>query len=235
MVKKALGGLFLIAAVFLLVLYIFNGSLFSDRGTAAATYGYFLGKIISIVLYVFSGIFLLGFDSATKINYIDGFKKRSKQSSKIVVFITLYFIIFAVVTMRVSASDPENYLISWLVAVIPYGIPVIIFSSLMTMYSTPHKASKKYFINSDVALNEYLSESEVFYIIADDGSVVMSNKALFFPKLLCVVPFNQITSLKLSKTPFEKGIYFNLVNGKKFYVATKHFDCIQQAVSNSLL
>lgn len=67
MVKKVLGSLFFLGALLLLIGAIANGTLFSDRGSVAATYGFFLGTIIPIILYILSGIFLFTFDSATKL------------------------------------------------------------------------------------------------------------------------------------------------------------------------
>ncbi len=230
MAKKVLGSLFFAGALLILIGAIANGTLFSDRGSAAATYGNFLGTILPIVVYVLSGIFLLTFDKSTKLNYIDGFKMRSKQSSKFIPFIVAYglFILFSAI--GVGASGTDNYILSYIIAIAPYIVPLVIFVSFYQMYALTHNASKKYFINSDIALNEYLSTNETFYAWSDDNFVLASDKALYFPQLFCVIPFSQITSIKLYKQFGEQGVYINLSNGKKIYVATKHFDRIQEAI-----
>ena len=66
-------------ALLILAGAVADGSLFSDQGSAAATYGNFLGTILPVVVYVLSGIFLLAFDKPTKLNYIEGFKKEASN------------------------------------------------------------------------------------------------------------------------------------------------------------
>jgi uncharacterized membrane protein HdeD (DUF308 family) len=229
--KKILGILFFVGALLILVGSIANGSLFSDQGSAAATYGNFLGTIIPIIIYVLCGIFLLTFDNPTKLNYIDGFKKRSKQSSKFIPLMIAYGVLMLFSAMGVGASDTDNYILSYLIAIVPYVIPLCIFVSFYQIYALTHNASKKYFVNSDSALNEYLSTNETFYAWSDDNFVLASNKVLYFPQLFCVIPFNQISSIKFYKELWEQGTYINLTNGKKIYIATKHFDRIQEAVN----
>ena len=231
MVKKVLGGLFFFGALLILVGAIVNGSLFSDQGSAAATYGNFLGTMIPVVTYVLSGIFLLAFDKPTKLNYIEGFKKRSKQSSKFVPFMIAYVVFMLFSAIGLGASGADNYTLSYIVAIIPYIIPLWIFVSFYQMYALTHNASKKYFMNSDSALNEYLSANETFYAWSEDNFVLASSKVLYFPSLFCAVPFNQISSIKFHKELWEQGVHINLSNGKKIYIATKHFERIQEAIN----
>ena len=231
MVKKVLGGLFFVGALLILIGAIANGTLFSDQGSAAATYGNFLGTILPVVVFVLSGIFLFTFDKPTKLNYIEGFKKRSKQSSKFVPFMIAYGIFMLFSAIGASASGTDNYALSYIVAVVPYVIPLCIFVSFYQMYALTHNASKKYFMNSDSALNEYLSANETFYGWSEDNFVLASNKVLYFPGLFCAVPFNQISSVKFHKELWEQGVYINLSNGKKIYIATKHFERIQEAIN----
>ena len=231
MVKKIYGGLFFVGALLILVGAAFNGTLFSDQGSAAATYGSFIGTMLPVVAYVLSGIFLLTFDAPTKLNYIDGFKKRSKQASKFVPFIMAYSFFMLLAAIGVGASGTDNYVLSFIIAVIPYIIPLFIFVSYYQIYALTHNASKKYFANSDGALQTYLSANETFYAWSEDFFVLASDKVLYFPQLFCVIPFNQVASLKEYKQLGEKGVYINLVNGKKIYIATRHFARIQDAVN----
>lgn len=231
MVKKVLGGLFFVGALLMLIGSIANGTLFSDQGSAAATYGNFIGTILPIVVYVLSGFFLFTFDNPTKLNYIDGFKKRSKQSFVFIPLIVVYNIFILFCALGVGLSGTDNYILSYIIAIVPYIVPLFIFAYFFPMYALTHNASKKYFINSDTMLNEYLSTNETFYTWSDDNFVLASNKVLYFPKLFCAIPFNQISSLKLYKQLGEQGVYINLVNGKKIYIATKHFERIQEAIN----
>ena len=238
MIKKVLGGLFLTGALLMLIGAIANGSLFSDQGSTAATYGNFLGTIIPIIIYVLSGIFLLTFDNPTKLNYIDGFKKRSKQSSKVialfVICLVLYGFLFFFSGFWANTNIGNDDFVSLIIVNVvynPFLWPFFVSTFLLAKYVWPHLASKRHFVKSDDVLNEYFSANEMFYDWSGDSFVLASKKVLYFPKLFCVIPFNQIASTKFYKELWEKGIYINLVNGKKIYIATKHFERIQQAIN----
>ena len=145
------------------------------------------------MLYVLSGVFLFVFDGATKLNYIDGFKKRSQQCSYIIIFIVVYgflTIMTFLSSMRINAlycDSLAQLLITFFVTILPYFVPLMIFVLMLSMYALPHWASKKHFLNSEASLYEYLSVNETFYTFSDDNYVLASAKALFFPELLCVV------------------------------------------------
>ena len=49
--------------------------------------------------------------------------------------------------------------------------------------------------------------------------------------LFCVVPFHQISSVQLKKELWEQDVYFHLTNGKKFYIVTKHYAPISEAIA----
>ncbi len=240
MSKKVLGYLFFAGAILLLIGTIANGTLFSDQGSTAATYGNFFGTLIPIIVYVLSGIFLITFDTPTKLNYIDGFKKRSKQCSKIVLFISIYVIFLLFSVIGVITSNNYNTalhniiltsILRYIITTLPFILPLVIFVSYFQIYALTHNASKKFFINSDNELHEYLSTNEVFYAWSDDYFVLASNKVLYFPQLFCAIPFNHISSIEIYKQPLEQGVYINLSNGKKIYILTKHFDRIQEAIN----
>ena len=230
MTKKILGGLFLAVAAFLLITYIATGTLFADYGSAAFTYGVFIGKLIPIVLYTLSGLFLLGFDKAEKMRYIDGFRCRSKQSKQMIAFIVVYVVImaFSILTPKDGDSVFEAVLYN-IVAMLPYLIPLLVFVIMYMMYAMPHEACKKHIIKNEEALQTYL-ENTHFYSYTSDNTVLANNKVLFFPKQFCIVPYGEIGSTKLVKQLWEQDVYFNLSNGKKFYIVTKHYDRIQQAI-----
>ncbi len=229
MVKKIFGGLFFAVAALALIGITASETVFADRGSAAEMFGFALGVLIPVVLYVLSGLFLFMFDRATKLNYVEGFKKRSKQCSQIVVFLVAYGVLMLFSAIGAGASGADNFVMSFLVGCLPYFIPLMVFAVLLSMYALPHWASKKHALNNDAALNEYLSLNETFYTYSSDNFVLASNKALFFPQLLCAVPFHQIAAINLTKQLWEQDVYFTLTNGKKFYIATKQYDRIVEA------
>lgn len=231
MIKKLLGILFFVVALLILIGSIANDTLFNDLGSAAATFGNFLGKLIPIVLYIFSGIFLFAFDNPIKMNYIDGFKKRSKQVNAILPLLLAYFVLFLISCYGLGLSGVDNYVLGFITVLLPYLVPIIVFAIMLPMYALTHNTSKKYFANSDAALNQYLSANETFYAWSEDHSVLASQTVLYFPQLFCVIPFNQIASTKLYKQLGEQGIYINLSNGKKIYVATKHSERVEEAIN----
>ena len=239
--KKILSGIFWVYAVVALVGAIGNGSLFSDQGSAAATYGYFLGTVLPIVLLILEGIFLIGFDKPTKMNYIDGFKKRSKQTANLTVLMIVNALFFLVICLASPATADRlfgevNVFTVLLVNLIsdPFLLGNFVFITMWQAYVLPHSVSKKYFANSDGALYAYLSANETFYTYTEDNFVLASDKALYFPTLFCLIPFGQIASVKLYKNPLEQGIYINLINGKKIYIPTKHSVRIQEVVNANI-
>ena len=231
MVKKIFGILFFVVALLALVSVIAGGSLFSDRGSVAATYGNFVGNMLPIVLYVVSGITLLTFESPAKLSYVDGFKKRGKQSPVIMTLLIIYAISYFIVCLGMVLSYSRYSYISSIVAVSAYFIPFMIFLFIFSEEVLPNKASRKYFIKNDADLNEYLSSNETFQSCTSDNTVLASSKALYFPKVFCVVPFDKIASINPKKELWVNYVYFNLSNGKKFYINTKHFDKIQEAIN----
>lgn len=231
MFKKVLGVLFFVGAVLILVGSIANGSLFKDTGSAAANLGALFGKAMVIIAYILSGIFMFTFDSPKKLNYIDGFKKRSSQVSKITVFIIVYIILMVFAGFGAATSGTDNFILSYIIAIIPYLIPMLIFVAFSQMYATPHNKSKKFFVTNDAALSEYLSLNETYYSYSEDNSVLANSKALYFSDLFCVIPFDQIQNITLTKQLWEQDVYFNLCNGKKFYIVSKHFENIQAAIN----
>ena len=54
-----------------------------------------------------------------------------------------------------------------------------------------------------------------------------------YPKLLCLIPFNQITSVVSKKTMNGSMVYFNLTNGKKLKLITKHYTYIAKAINDA--
>ena len=55
MIRKILGGLLILEAALIIIGSIVNGSFMSDQGSAAATYGTFVGTIYSGAMGIISG------------------------------------------------------------------------------------------------------------------------------------------------------------------------------------
>ena len=233
MIRKILGILLWIMAALILLGSIANGSFMSDRGSAAATYGAFVGTMLPIVANVLAGIFLVRFDSVYKKTYVEGFKTRKKQCSKIVTFIAVYAVFMFFAGIGAGASGADNYLLAFVVSALPYFVPVMIFAMMLGIYATPFWACQKNFNLDDAMLNEYLSVNETFYSYSEDNTVIASNKVLFFPKTFCTMPFCQIASTKFKNLGVEQDVVFNLTNGKKIEIVAgkKQYDNIVSAIA----
>ena len=233
MVKKILGGFLFIIAALILIGAIANGSFMSDRGSAASTYGAFVGTMLPIVVNVIAGIFLFRFDGVYKKNYVEGFKARKKQCSKIVAFIVVYavFMLFAGIGAGMSGTD--NYLLSYIVSALPYFVSMMIFAMMLGIYATPFWACQKNFKLDDALLNEYLSVNETFYSYSEDNTVIASNKVIFFPRTFCAMPFAQIDNVKFKNIGVEQDVVFKLKNGKKIEIVAnkRKYDNIISALT----
>lgn len=230
MTKKVFGYFFFALAVLALLGAMANGTLFSDQGSAPETFGKTLGILIPVALYIFSGIFMLNFEKVLQVDYLTGFRKRKGQNAKILLFTVVYGILTFFVTISAASCPWEDVLMRMLIMVPPYLIPFMIFLSFYLVYAYSYGASKKYFLNYAGAEQEYLSQNEQFNSYCADHFVLANRKALFFPKLFCVIPLHAIQSVQLKKQLWEQDVYFHLTNGKKFYVVTKHYDAIMQAI-----
>ena len=236
MTKKIFGAIFFALALLALIGAV--GNLFSadSIGSPAAKAGSFIGTLFTVALYAFSGIFLFTFDSVYKLNAVAGFKLRSRlQRPILIISLCVYGILslFSSFSAGIIIGSADNLavgLISGIVVICPYMLPVFLFIIMVLMYSTPHAKSKKYFIKNEEQLNYYLSDVSVYAPVTADNFVMASRKALYFPKQFCVIPFDQIESVKLVKQLWEQDVFFYLTNGKKFYIMTKHFNAINEAV-----
>lgn len=230
MAKKIIGICLVVVAFLMIMSVAISGNLFADMGSAVETYGYFLGQIIPVITFGLSGVYLFNFDRATNWSFIDGFKKRSKQAAKFVPFIVAYSVLFVASLAGAVMSASGNYWLNFIIGVVLYATPVIIFVSLFQIYGIPHRASKKYFLKNKEALQYYLSGNEKYRIYSEDRSVLASEKAIYFPELFCAIPINQIASVKLEKQLWEQNVYFYLHGGKKICIVTKRYNEIINAL-----
>lgn len=192
-----------------------------------AILGRLLGVAIPTVSYIYGGIILLMFDNAYKKNYVDGFKMRKSQSVPIIVLCIIYCILFEMMCFTSAVYPAFVVGILFFIYIIPVAIYIFIFS----MYIMPLNASKKYFLNNDALIQEYLGNPSAFKSYSPDNAVLASDNALFFPKHFCLIPFNQIKSVEYKTMLAEPLVYFHLFNGKKFSITTTKYDNIMAALN----
>jgi hypothetical protein len=236
--KKLLGLLLVIMAIFALIGFYLNGAF--DKPTSAnpfayaAYYGYLKGVLAAIALLLFSGIFLLSFDRATKLDYLAGFKKRGRQCFFLIFFSMVYGLVVASLAFSIGASLAENGFENAAVSflpILPYLVPFIGYVAIALKYVKPYRQSKRYFLRKKDARIHYLSDAESYTAVAGRGAVMTSNEALFFPKLFCLIPYDAIASVECKRTLWEQDIYFHLKNGKKFYIVSRHYKQVSAAVN----
>ena len=226
MFKKVCGALFFVASGLFLIGAISSDTFTKDYPSDEAMYGAIFAIVLVVVAYALSGLFMLTFDKAREKSYIEGFKTRKKQCKIVVAFVAFYFIMFIMMTMGAALSLTENYLLIWaLSALLPFGIPFIFFSTMLSVYAIPFWSCNKTFGLDDAALSQYLSSSETFYRYSKDNFVLASNKILFFPSRFLVFPLENIASTKLVKVlAIEKDAYIYPINGKKVSVVLARED-----------
>ena len=223
MIKKIMGGLLICMAILTLLGAIENEDVFS---------------IIPVIVFVCSGIFLITFDGIKKLSHIERIKKRSTQNVLIVVFTVLY-VLFAILAglgavasynTRYALGGDDNFLMLVITFTLPYFIPLGMFSGMLGMYVFPFSACKKQF-NYDANVAVFFDINDIFYSYSADNSVLANSKILFFPNLLCAIPFDQIVSTKFVNMGVEKDVYFMLLNGKKISVPSGKYDEITNAIN----
>ena len=218
------------------------GNLMSnDFSNIAEASGFFIGSMIPVVLYVLSGILLFNFDNVEKMDFIRGVKARQKQNVRIIVYMVIFallffFVVFSstitVLNAITSGSDDVNIVnvvINALIALLPYLIPTIIFAIMFGMYTQCINQCKMQFGYSDEMLKEYLGDESAFRPISTDGTILASDKAIFYKKLFCIIPFDQIKSIEKINIVIEQDVYFHLNNGKKIEIASKQYECVKEA------
>ena len=231
MLRKILGILFLVAAALVLIGSIATGSLLGDRGSAAATYGAFTGTMLAVVLYVLAGVFLLRFDSVYQKSHVEGYKIRARQCTFILLFVFAFLILMLMAGIVTGLSAPENFLLSYLLAALPYFVPLVVFAMFTAVYVIPFQNCRKRIPMDDAALQAHFTDANAFTALTDDGSVLASNGALFFPRIFCLVPFAQISSVKFYNA-IEQDVIFTLTSGKKLELVSskKQFEAVQAAI-----
>ncbi len=203
MIKKIIGVLFVIAAVAVLYGSVKSGSIASERA---------VGIIIPAVFYLLSAIFLFFFDGVYKLSYAEGYKKRKRQNVIIVLFTVISFILVALAGVATVLTTKVGRPLTFVVMVLPYVVPLLVFAALFGMFVVPFNACKKQFGAAD----EILAEEE-FKEYCSKGKVLASEKYLFFPRKFCVIPMEEIETVKLVNF-VEQDIVFNLKNKKKIEI-----------------
>ncbi len=218
MAKKLLGILLILEAVLILYGLISKGMLFADYGTAAATYGNFVGNLIPIVVNVLAGIYLCLFDNVYKMNYRDGFVTRQKQCTQMLAFTLIYVVLLFCVDMGQGMIRVGNRFLTYIVGALPYLIPVAIFAGMSAMYASCYYACKKHCKLKRKVVKELLAEDVDFASYGRSKLVLASEQALFLPKLFCLIPFEQIDSVSFKSSFVENNVFIHLINGKKIEI-----------------
>ena len=195
--------------------------------------GYF-----SVPLMAVTGVFLLVFDNVYNKNYVDGFKSRNTQRTIIIIltviwiiyFISLMLGFFAMIDRGAYRLVPGGFAILSLSLIIPI-IPGFIIFRLIDKYSNPYNICKTYYLNTDEAINYYLSGKQ-FTPYSDNAFVVATNEAIFFPELFCLIPIDQIKTVENKKSIDGSKVQINLANGKKIVIYTKQYEDIMKAISS---
>lgn len=231
MFRKILGILFLVAAALVLIGSIATGSLMSDRGSAAATYGAFTGTMLAVVLYVLAGVFLLRFDGVYQKSRMEGYRIRARQCTFILLFVFAFLILMLMAGIVTGLAALENFILSYLLAALPHFVPLVIFAMFTGVYVIPFQNCRKRIPMDDTALQAHFADVNAFAPLTDDGSVLASNEALFFPQIFCLVPFAQISSVKFYNV-IEQDVIFTLTSGKKLVLVSskKQFEAVQAAI-----
>lgn len=203
MFKKIVGVLFVIAAIYSLYSSIKSGSIVTLRA---------VGIIIPIILYTLSGVFLFFFDNIHKLSYAEGYAKRKKQNILIIIFTVSFILLTALAGAATVITTKVGRLLAFVVMVLPYAIPLLIFAAFLGAYVVPFNSCKKQFGDA----RDILSEEE-FKEYCPKGKVLSGEKHLFFPRSYCVIPINAIASVKHTNA-IEQDIIFTLKNKKKIEI-----------------
>lgn len=221
MPRKILSILFFVVAALLVIGAVANGTLMSN----------FLANLLVTVLYALAGLFLLRFDDVYQKSRVEGYKLRARQCTFILAFVVAFLILMLLAAIGAGASGGDNFLVGFLLAALPFYVPMVIFLGFMAIYVIPYKNCRKCIPMDEEQLNAHFAGRGAFTALTDDGSVLASNEALFFPRLFCLVPFGQIASVKLYNF-IEQDVIFTLTNGRKLVLVSSkaQFEAIQAAV-----
>ena len=203
MFKKIIGVLFVMAAAYSLYSSIASGSIASERA---------VGIIIPIILYTLSGVFLFFFDGIYKLSYAEGYERRKKQNTVIIILTVCFILLTALAGVATVITSRVGRLLAFVVMVLPYAIPLLIFAALLGAYVVPFNSCKRQFGDA----GDILSEEE-FKEYCPKGRVLSSEKHLFFPRSYCVIPMEAIASVKHTNA-IEQDIVFTLKNKKKIEI-----------------
>ena len=232
MLRKLGGILLLVLAVLIVVGAAANGTFTETFDTSAEKTGKIVGTLLPVVVNVFAVIFLLGFDKVYQRNYADGFRVRNKQCGTITFYLIVYIAFMMLVSFSAATSGADDFWQAFLLAELPYIIPMAIFAMMLGYYMVPYKSCKSNVGLEQADVNAYLSTNEAFYTYTADQSVIASSRALFFPKIFCLIPFDRIASVKFINIGVEQDISFQLTTGKKAVIVSnkKQYEGVMAAL-----
>ena len=215
MTKKIIGVLFFALAALDLFGAVSNGTFESDRAVFT---------IVSIILYLLSGLFFITFDNVYKKELAEGFKTRQKQNLIIILFTLSYAVLVFLAGVGAGVRGAGNYLLAFVVLALPYFLPLLVFSGMLGMYVVPFNTCKKQF-GAELPNKENL-KAYTEKVMADD-------RMIFFPRYFCCIPFEKIESVKHTSA-LEQDIVFTLKNKKKLELVAnkKQYKAVLSAIEN---
>lgn len=230
--KKILGILFFVAAALVLIGTLAGSSLAGVRGVAFVSM--LIGTLLPVLCYILSGVFLCTFDKVYTMDYMQGFQKRKTQSSQILMFVLAYSILTLLVSFGTFFTVSHNFLLNYLKRILPYMLPLLVFSCLLGVYAIPFWSCKKNFQLGDAEVFWYLSPEDPLYTYCSKNSVLANRKCLFLPQFFCIVPYQHIAKIEFYNV-IEKDIIFTLTNGKKVEIpiSKSQYDSVLSAINTN--
>ena len=222
MLKKLLGIFLFLLSVLMVVGGIVNETIFRNFGSM-------IGVLLPVLVNLCAGVFLFVFGRIDRKSFIDGFHGRKTQCKLILLFTVLYGVltIMSCIGGGLSMSYDDSFILTYVTAIFPFFIPLMIFTVLLGLYAIPYWSCKKRCNLDSAAIEEYLSPSELYFSYSEDNAVVANSLVVFFPKLFCPIPFDMIEQIKFYKG-LEQDIIFVLTTGKKLTIPAnkKQYNCL---------
>ena len=222
MFKKIVGAFFFVMALIALIGVLAGGVVDSIPAV--------MGAMLPIGMYIFSGIFFFTFDGVYSQPYVKGFQTRGKQNTMIVISMVVYFLFFLITCVSVAAAGGDNYLLDVVTKCWAYFVPFMIFATCFSLYVVPYMSCKKNVLNTPAAVEGYLSANQQYYSFSQTNKVLANEYALFLPRAFCVIPYQQLQTVKHVKQLGEEVVYFYLTNGKKISISTRQYQDIAKAL-----
>ena len=194
--------------------------------------------IITTILMVATGIFLITFDSNARLDYYTGYNRRKIQNVLAVVLLIPYIVLFMIASasIGITLATLEAYMsplliVLALLAWFLYAFPTMVLGIVLAQNTLPFNACKKHIPHYNSLIEENLIIRKDLTACSDDGSVTANDTVIFFPKQYCMIPFEMIASYKYSNPlKVEPDVFLKLNNGKTILIVNKNFEAIKNII-----